>query len=625
MFRKLAAFALACLMMLSISAGALAQGMTPGTYTKTVKGFFEGLKVEVTLTADKIESVRVLEYNETSPGWPALTKMPEAIVAAQTIGVDTVAGATRTSEGIVEAVRQALVEAGADMDKFSAKAEVAPQAAVPYYPVMGSFELPAAWDETYDVVVVGGGFAGMAAAYAASQNGASVVLVEKLSATGGNSAINGGQYASYTSTRAAELQAASNLVPDTAEKHYEDTIKGGDFMGKPELVSAMVNAAPVYFNLLLENGLVIRPVLARPGGHYGYRTYVTENQVGSDITNLQLEMLKKTATNLQLDTRMVEIYRTRDAENRVVGIRVATADGYKAIKAEKGVILATGGFGANVGMRETQVPYLNSDIPTTNNVAAATGEGIQLAQAIGANTMQMSNIQRYPFADANNGVLDSFAVWPFTGPSFGIVYVDWQGNRYVSEGERRDVCANAAANSGFISTYSIFTRDVVSFAKDAELERGVAIGRILKGETLEELAAAINAYPIKGQFPQVSAENLKNTIEKHNSYIDSGTDPDFKKVMAATMVKMTEGPYYALSQYPSVHHTMGGLVIDRTTNVYDIFGQPIAGLYAAGEVTGGLHGTNRLGSNADADACGMGYISGIFVSTGEMPDFVPAN
>ena len=257
---------------------------------------------------------------------------------------------------------------------------------------MGSVEVPEKWDESWDVVVVGGGFAGLAAAYSAEKAGSSVVLVEKFSTTGGNSAINGGQYAAYTSKRAAELQQKLGLEPDTAEKHIEDTIKGGDNMSNPALVREMVYASPVYFDLLLDNGLQIRETLARPGGHYGYRTYVTENQVGSDITNLQLKMLKETSATIELETKMVEIYRTRDEANRVVGIRVGTADGYKTIEAKKGVIMATGGFSANVQMRETQVPYLTEELPTTNIKAASTGEGIYLAQAIGANTTQMSNI-----------------------------------------------------------------------------------------------------------------------------------------------------------------------------------------------------------------------------------------
>lgn len=612
-----------CLTLL-LAVPAMAEGMKAGTYTETVKGMFDGLVVEVTLSDSAIENVAIKEHNETSPGYPALEKLPGMIVEAQSIAVDGISGATMTSNGVKAAVEAALTEAGADLAAFSKVPEAEEDLAPDYYPVMGSFEVPETWDESYDVVVVGGGFAGLAAAYSAVESGSSTVLVEKLSTTGGNSAINGGQYAAYTSKVAAELQKKFNLEPDTAEKHIEDTIKGGDNMSVPELVTEMVYGSPYYLDLLLDNGLVIRDTLARPGGHYGYRTYVTENQVGSDITDLQLKMLKNTDAVIELETKMVEIYRTRDEANRVVGIRVATADGYKTIEARKGVILATGGFSSNVDMRQTQVPYLTADLPTTNIKAASTGEGIYLAQAIGANTTQMSNIQRYPWADPNTGVLDSYAVWPFTGPSYGVIYVDYNGNRYVNEGDRRDVCANAAVNSGFISTYALFTEPVVNaFVKPEELEAGVQSGRVLKGETLEELAEKINAFAIKGQYPSVTAENLKATIEKHNGYIDSGADPDFGKVMAATMVKMEEGPYYAIPQYPSVHHTMGGLVIDTNTSVKDIYGQVIPGLFAAGEVTGGVHGTNRLGSNADADACAFGYISGYFVSTGELPDFIP--
>jgi fumarate reductase flavoprotein subunit len=613
---------LAVAMLLGLTCTAFAQGMKPGVYTETVKGMAEGMVVEVTLSEDAIVSVVVKSHNETPPGYPAIEKLPQAIVDAQSIEVDSISGATMPSGGIKAAVTAALEEAGADLAAFSNKGE-SKEEAVSYFPTMGSFEVPTQWDESYDIVVVGGGYAGMAAAYSAVTSGASTVLVEKLSTTGGNSAINGGQYAAYTSKIAEKLQKEFNLEPDTAEKHIEDTMAGGDYMSNIELVKNFVYASPFYLDLLLDNGLEVRDTLARPGGHYGYRTYVTKNQVGSDITEVQKKILAGTDAVVELNTKMVEIYRTRDDENKILGIRVATPDGYKTIEAKKGVILATGGFSSNVEMRETQVPYLTADIPTTNNTAVSTGEGIYLAQAIGATTTPMSNIQRYPFADPSNGVLDKYAVWPFTGPSYGVVYVDYTGNRYVNEGERRDVCANAAVNSGFISTYCIFTEKVASFVSADEIAEGVASGRVLKGDTLEELAAAINAYAIKDQYPTVDPAALKATIEKHNGFIDSGVDEDFGKVMSSTMVKMEEGPYYAIAQYPSVHHTMGGLVIDKYTQVKDIYGQVIPGLYAAGEVTGGVHGTNRLGSNADADACGMGYISGYYVATGKLPDFIP--
>ena len=612
---------LALLLALSLAVTLLAAGAAAETYTETVRGMFDGLVVDVTLNDGKIENVVVKAHNETDTGIPALELFPKMIVEAQSIGIDSIAGATMASNGIKAAVEAALVEAGLDVSKYQIASEA--KANMDYYPVMGSFEVPAQWDETYDVVVVGGGFAGLAAAYAAGEAGAKTVLVEKLSATGGNSATNGGQYAAYTSKVAAELQEKFNLEPDTAEKHIEDTMNGGDQMSRKELVEEMVKGSPFYLNLLLENGLEIRDTLARPGGHYGYRTYVTKEQVGADITNIQRQMVERQENvTLELGTKMVEIYRTRDDENKVVGIRVAVNGEYKTIKAERGVVLCTGGFSANVQMRETQVPYLTADLPTTNIPAASTGEGIYLAQAIGANTTQMSNIQRYPWADPNTGVLDKYAVWPFTGPSYGVIYVDWQGNRYVNEGDRRDVCANAAANSGFISTYAIFTEPVVTFTTRQEIDAGVSDGRVLKADTLEELAEKINAFAIKGEYPAVTAENLKATIDKHNSYIDNGSDPDFGKVMASTMVKIEDGPYYAIPQYPSVHHTMGGLVITTKTEVVDIFGNVIPSLYAAGEVTGGVHGTNRLGSNADADACVFGYISGHVAATGEIPEFI---
>ncbi|MGI6687177.1 MAG: flavocytochrome c [Christensenellales bacterium] len=623
MRKRLLSLVLVIAMMLSLPAFA---ALTPGTYEGEAKGMFDGLKVAVTLDEKGITKVEVLSYNETAPGFPALEKIPQAIVEAQSLKVDAIAGATRSSEGVIAAVTDALTKAGIDLSPFQKeleKKETAPE----YLPVMGSFEVPATWDETYDIIVVGGGYAGLAAAYAASTNGANTILVEKLSRTGGNSSINGGQYSAYTSKIAADLQAKYNLVPDTAECHIEDTMKGGDQMSNRDLVENMVYASPFYLDLLLDNGLEVRDTLARPGGMTGYRMYVTKNQVGSDITEVQLKMLQnKTDAVIALEHKMVEIYRTRDEANRVVGIRVSTPEGDKTLKAEKGVILCTGGFGANIPMRETQVPYLDSEIPTTNNPAVSTGEGIYLAQAIGANTTQMSNIQRYPWADPTNGILDRFAVWPFTGPSYGVFYVDYLGNRYVNEGDRRDVCANAAVATGFPSTYSLFTMEVVAgYARQDEVEEGVELGRILKGDTLEELAKKINAYTVKGKNPQVTAENLKNSIERHNKFIDTQVDEDFGKNMAATMIKIGEGPFYALPQFPSVHHTMGGLVVTKQLEVKDIYGNIIPGLYAAGEVTGGVHGTNRLGSNADADAVGNGYVSGYFVATGKMPDFIPTH
>lgn len=598
--------------------------MKPGVYVQTVAGMHDGLEIEVTLSETRIEKVVVKAQNETAGvSDAALEKMPARIVEAQSVAVDAVSGSSMTSEGIKEAVAAAIVAAGGKVEEFQVAPEAAP-AAPADAPVALTSALPASWDATYDVVVVGGGFAGLAAAHSAATHGASVVLVEKMPFVGGNSQINGGVYASYTSKLAAGLQKKFNLVPDTAAKHIEDTLKGGDYMGDPALVKNFVLGSPFYFDLLLDNGLKVRESLTRPGGHYGYRTYTTINGVGSDVVQVQKKMVKEAGAKVLVETKMVGIYRD-GAEGRVAGIAVDTPEGRKNIKATKGLILATGGFSANVEMRSKHVPALTADLPTTNHVGA-TGEGISMAQAIGANTTQMSYIQLYPFANPNDGRIDAYAVIPFSGPSAGAVYVDVNGKRYVNEGERRDVCSKAAQDSAGFPTFTIIGEDIYrkgGFMTEGQLLSGIKDDRIFKADTLEQLAAEINKRTYKGHKVDMSGAVLAQTIATHNGYVDAGKDPDFgKRIDAGVMMKIEKGPFYAIPQWPSVHHTMGGLTITPKTEVQDIWGKVIPGLYAAGEVTGGIHGTNRLGSNAIPDACVHGYIAGQVAADGTLPAFI---
>lgn len=195
---------LALFVMLVMAVAMLAVAASAETYTETVRGMFDGLTVETTLNDGKIENVVVKSHNETDTGIPAVELLPKQIVEAQSIGIDGISGATMTSNGIKSAVKAALKKAGYDVSKYQAKS--APKKDWSYFPIMGSFAVPEKWDETYDVVVVGAGFAGMAAAYSAGEAGAKTVLIEKLATTGGNSATNGGQYAAYTSKLAAALQ-----------------------------------------------------------------------------------------------------------------------------------------------------------------------------------------------------------------------------------------------------------------------------------------------------------------------------------------------------------------------------------------------------------------------------------
>ncbi|MEN1761755.1 flavocytochrome c [Anoxynatronum sibiricum] len=606
-------------------AGNMITPMTPGEYMVEVTGM-KPMTVKVTLGEKEIQAVEVVAHEET-PGVSdaALEEIPAAIVSEQNIHVDTISGATITSQAIIDAVQQAIEEAGGVADEFMAAASGSETAPVGRQG-MSSSQMPESWDMTYDVVVIGGGFAGLAAAYSAVENGAETLLIDKMPVLGGNSQINGGVYASYTSNIADDMYTKLGLEPDTAEKHIEDTIIGGDYMGDVKLVRNFVYGAPFFLNMMLDNGLEVRESITRPGGHYGYRTYTTINGVGADIVQVQKKMLEATDATVMLNTKMTRIFREGGETGRVVGIEVETKDGAKYVKAEKGVILATGGFGGNVEMRSKHVPALTADIPTTNHVGA-TGEGIIMAQEVGANTTQMSYIQLYPFANPNNGVLDATAVIPFSGPSSGIVYVDENGQRYVNEGERRDVCSRAAQESGGFPTFSIFGQEIVDkggFIAETQLSNGMKDDRIFKADSLEELAQIISDHQYAGNTINMTGETLKETIERHNEFVENGSDPEFGKVIdKGVMLKIDKGPYYAIPQWPSVHHTMGGLTITERTEVQDIWGEVIPGLYAAGEVTGGVHGTNRLGSNAIPDAAVHGYIAGQVAVTGTVPDFVP--
>jgi fumarate reductase flavoprotein subunit len=254
-------------------------------------------------------------------------------------------------------------------------------------------------------------------------------------------------------------------------------------------------------------------------------------------------------------------------------------------------------------MRMAHNPRLVEAFNCTNH-KGATGETIRYSQAIGADTLQMNFIQLYPFAEPETGILDTPAVYPFNGPGYGIVYVSKAGKRFVNELERRDVCAFAQINLGpnMKPSYSIFNEAMVipMGGSMEEVAAGLAKGRFVKADTIAELAQKLGLPP----------DAVVDTINKHNKYLEESKDPEFGKPITKAMIPMVKGPFYGLAQWPAVHHCMGGLRINPDARVVDIFGAVIPGFYAAGEVTGGVHGSNRLGSNAIPDAVTFGRVAG---------------
>jgi len=448
-----------------------------------------------------------------------------------------------------------------------------------------------------DVVVIGSGNAGLSAAATAAEKGAYVIILEKRKNIGGNTIISGGVYNAVDPKR----QQYQNIF-DSKELHFGQTLKGGDFKGDQELVWILVDRALEGLQWLEKNGMKFQEHVFTIVGGIWPRSHQPIEPAGTGY----IKTLKRLC--FSLGVRILTGYRAEKLlyrKGRVMGVRCRDLQGKEFLFwAKKGVILATGGFSANVQMRSRYNPLLNDIIPTTNQ-PGATGDGILMGMEIGAAVTGMEYIQLNPYCEPKTGRLQTI----LTGAVEHLIYVNNEGNRFVDEGERRDVIADAFLRQKNATAYLIndsqdefVQKGITHFGKTPE--ELIKKGHVIKGDTLEELANKI----------RVPFENLIRSIEKYNKSVELGYDSDFGRTLLK--YKIERPPFYACPRVPAVHYTMGGLKINTKAQVLDGKGKPISGLFAAGEVVGGIHGANRLGGNAITETIVFGRIAGESVVRG---------
>jgi len=593
-----------------------------GDFTGTAKGFGGDVSVTLTLTDGAITGCTAEGKDETEGvGSQAIAKMPGEIAESGSIAVDGVSGATVTSTAIKEAAAAALTAAGLNPDDYKTAVE----------------NNAAAEDSTVeaDVVVVGAGGAGMTAAITAAGEGKSVVILESQSMVGGNSVratggMNAGKTVYQDENEFGESAGVEKTLKTAAEKYADnetitalaktvseqwaayqanptgyfdsvelmelDTMIGGKGINDPELVETLCENSADAIDWLDEHGITLHNVSSFGGASVKriHRPVNAEGKtvsVGSYMIPLLQENCEKAGVKMMLDTTATEIL--TDANGAAVGVKATGASGETVTVNAKAVVLATGGFGANLDMVVKYKPELKGFM--TTNAPGIQGQGIEMAQAIGAATVDMDQIQIHPTVEANTAALITEGL-----RGDGAILINEEGQRFIDEVGTRDVVS--AAEIAQTGSYSWLVVDQAMVDASSVIQGYIKKGYTVTGETYEELGKAMG----------VDAAAFAETMEKWNGYVEAKNDPDFGRTSFAN--PLNTAPYYAVKVTAGVHHTMGGLKINANTEVLNEKGEVIPGLFAAGEVTGGVHGANRLGGNAVADFTVFGRIAGAAAS-----------
>ena len=563
---------------------------TPGTYTGVGAGKNGDITVEVTFSADKIERITVVSHSETpSLSDAAIANIPTQIVESQSLGVDAVSGATYTSNGIVDAVADAVKQAGGDVEALKS-VQIAAGEHV-------EEEL------TTDVVVVGGGGAGMSAAVRLAELGQQVILFEKASFLGGAISVSGGNQVIMGS----QLQADNGVEDDSVESMVADFEANGAGKNNEEILTLFAeNVGAATDGLVASCGIEFEPGLHQLG-EYSHNRELAYTGGGAGFAERMRKAVESSGATVYLSTK-VESLLVEDGA--VVGVKAVSTDGTKEYTVHAAnVVLATGGYGNNKDMLTDEMKSALYYGPSTS-----TGDGIRMAEAVNAQTANMEYGKRYPNGiEVDTGIAKSTIAGNIVGWTMSAILVNADGNRVVNEkASNRTILEEELQQPGGM-LYLLLDSETFEVWKTKLAPAGISEGDIEKylaangtttpvfahGETLEEAAAAAG----------VNAENLAATVEKYNSFVEKGEDADFGRNASYLTMKIGAGPYYLIEQKPRFATTMGGLVVNTNMQVLNQEGSAISGLYAAGETCGQVMGDDSPSGANNAWAITSGKLA----------------
>lgn len=448
------------------------------------------------------------------------------------------------------------------------------------------------WDETYNVVVIGAGGAGLTAAVSAKEAGAKkVVVLEKMMFAGGNTIRAGG---GFNAAIKADYEKAG--IKDSPKLHAEQTLAAGDGRGDPVLVNQLTEKAPESVQWLKDHGVKFQDHIYQIYGGLYKRARNPLGPRGGAYIKALLEVCKKEDIPIMFNTRVVEIIREGNLSGRVLGVKVEQKGKTMYIRATNAVVAAAGGFAASDRLTGISDPRMEK-LGTTNH-PGATGDVLTDLIDIGAGTRGLDYIQCIP-----GGVPgEKYPPNLFTHVD-RFLFINLNGQRFIKEDARRDVLRDAMLDQPKAIAWTIVDADGFELQKNSkgpENEAALKAGTLYHADTIEDLAK-------KTGLP---AKELKETIDTYNKAVDTKKDP-LGRAETVLVNKIIKAPFYAGRVTMKRHHTMGGVIINKDAQVIDRHGNVIPGLYAAGEVTGGIHGTNRVGGNAMADIFTYGRIAGV--------------